>query len=368
MRRKSKYLILSLVLTMTFIMSLTSIQGPTVEIYTFTDKRINSLSWENLQDCDMDDGEQLLLEFTIADVSTFETYLEVLIDSPSTPNYLVETIGFSDLQNLKSNGTTLSYLWIVDLGSGDQEGWTQFKLHAGGNWLGWVEVTGEVKYYKNDEVNKAPDFFGISLDQSDNKIEIRYDATDSEGDSFLFSLYYAKDGITFVNALVVDTTNRYYAWDTSDLPSGNFYRIKIVVKDEHGATNEYFSSTYSIIGYERVTILTPSETATDTESQTVTVTTNFDNSVELFVNEISKGSKTTSLSWNIVLSSGTNEILIVSTTDNGIEIKDTHYIKLLRMITDVQSTEAKLTDGDIISNLHRGPSIDASHQASVHLT
>ena len=444
------FLIIVLII-LTYLPFSNEVQATTVSTDSFVDSRINWAAWKNLQDCNMTEGELLYLNFSITGISSYETLLEVYLDSPASPNRQIDTISYTDLQALDTNGSVLSCGYYVDIASGDQEGMIQFKFYVIGNLLGWVEVTGGQYYYENtfasgsinvsdfdklsgsvslewtfsdtdgdtlyyslyyqefswtytykdfssfltlyngygstllfnstdyndqqgtlalrvweqvngewwitkvyylliyiDNINNAPVLDTPTINQYSDYIEIWYSATDFNGDSILYSIFYATDGINFVNTLVAESTNTYYNWDIADLPSGDNYTLQIIAEDEHGLTDSFTSTFYSITGDEYIEILKPTESVTITSTIEVTVSKNFEGSVELFVNEHSYGTQTSEFTWDVTLVSGPNTLIAIGTNNIGTEFEAKHVINLVDIVVEGQPSDAESSDGDII--------------------
>ncbi|MHA1973423.1 MAG: hypothetical protein ACTSW1_10545, partial [Candidatus Hodarchaeales archaeon] len=423
----------------------------TVITYPFTDRNIGYESWYDLPDVDMKEGELLFLNFTISGLSDSETYLEIVIDSPSSPNRVIEKLDYTDLQNYFSSGEVLSYLWYTDLNAGDIEGLTQFKFYVNGNIFASVKVTGvqyhclnefavgtvdledysifsgsvplewsfsdvnmdslsfnvyfkqnswsysymdmtgfeliysgsdssilfdstvfsdqngliaivvfehvnhewmiyQVFYFKIyvDNVNDPPVLDVPSITQTDTSFQISYSASDFNKDDLVYSIFYAKDGVNFVHDLIINTTTQFYTWDVSGYPTGDKYAIKIIVTDEHESTDTYISPEYTIVGNEEIMFVGSVESVTSSESQTITVSINFEGFVELFNNGVSKGIQSTGLSWDIVLLEGLNNVTAVGTNEVGTKFRITKSIRLLKTAEGVEEVEAGTEDSGII--------------------
>lgn len=178
-----------------------------------------------------------------------------------------------------------------------------------------------------DNINDPPSV-SISSPNTDeiqtSSLVIRYQGTDPNNDDLTYSLYYSDDDISFNNIIVVDITETQYSWNISSIPDGDNYRVKVVVKDEHGQTQSDVSSKFTIDNPEYMELLSPTETV-DTSIQTIKIETDA-LSAELILNGESKGSQTTGFEWIVQLEEGENLLEFILLDSFGTETRKTYTV------------------------------------------
>ncbi|MDH5788460.1 MAG: hypothetical protein OEZ40_09245 [Candidatus Bathyarchaeota archaeon] len=75
---------------------------------------------------------------------------------------------------------------------------------------------------------------------------ITWDASDPDGDSLAYFVAYSKDGGKSWVPLALDITENNYVWDTSNLPSGDNYLVKIIATDGVNTGEDVSDSTFCI--------------------------------------------------------------------------------------------------------------------------
>jgi hypothetical protein len=156
---------------------------------------------------------------------------------------------------------------------------------------------------------------------------VEFNASDPNEDTMTCSLYYASDGVNFDNLIVDNLTSANYSWNTSALPDGTQYAIKVVVEDEHGITSSDTSGTFTINNPEEIIFITPIEALTRISLQTVKLDVDAA-SAELFHNGSSKGVQTTNFEWLVQLTEGWNNLTVVAEDELGSHTSKSHMIKL----------------------------------------
>jgi hypothetical protein len=99
-------------------------------------------------------------------------------------------------------------------------------------------------------------------------------ASDNWGHSFAYDLYYTSDGSNFV-LISSDILTTDFSWQTSGLPDGDTYQIKLVTRDDPGNEVDAVTGRFSIdnvIETTTTTTTTPQPTSTSTTTTTTTST------------------------------------------------------------------------------------------------
>ncbi len=79
---------------------------------------------------------------------------------------------------------------------------------------------------------------------------IEWSATDDDGDPLTFDLYYSDDAGTNWNGIASDLSGTgpdyTYLWDTSGLPEGDQYKVKVVADDDQAQSSDQSASVFEI--------------------------------------------------------------------------------------------------------------------------